>query len=358
LVEKPVITSPEQFSFNRCSLSLIKTFSMSQRKTDHINMAEKSAPANNFSDQRFNYEPLLKPHPQKFDPVSFLGKNMQFPLWISSMTGGSPEAGRINHLLAEACAEFGLGMGLGSCRTLLNSRTHFDDFNLRPIIGKDLPFYANLGIAQLEQMIEKQSIDKVHELIELLDADGLFIHVNPTQEWLQPEGDLFKHPALETIAAVIDAVNGQYKVIVKEVGQGMGPESLEKLLQLKIDGIEFGAYGGTNFASIEIMRNQKGPAQYLTPLADIGHNANEMVEMINEIAMNHSVHCQQLIVSGGVRNFLDGYYLTKKSSLPAVYGMAGTMLKHAMKSKEDLFQFIEAEKQGFQYAAAFLSIKS
>ncbi|MBN2806920.1 MAG: type 2 isopentenyl-diphosphate Delta-isomerase [Prolixibacteraceae bacterium] len=330
---------------------------MSQRKTDHINMAAQSEPGNNNSDQRFHYEPLLKPHPRETAPVSFLGKIMQFPLWISSMTGGSPEAGRINHMLAEACAEFGLGMGLGSCRTLLSSRTHLDDFNLRPIIGKDLPFYANLGIAQLEQLLEKQSVDQVHELIHLLDADGLFIHVNPTQEWLQPEGDLLKRPALETIEAVVKAVNGQYKVIVKEVGQGMGPESLEKLLQLKIDGIEFGAYGGTNFASIEIMRNQKGSAQYLTPLANIGHNANEMVEIINEIAMNHSVHCQQLIVSGGVRNFLDGYYLTSKSSLPAVYGMAGTMLKHAMVSKEDLRQFIEAEKQGYQFATSFLRIK-
>lgn len=331
---------------------------MSQRKIDHIQMAANSVPATSFPDERFNYEPLLSAHPNRNNQGSFLGKKMQFPLWISSMTGGSSEANSINHLLAEACAEFGLGMGLGSCRTLLKSDQYFDDFNLRPILGNDLPFYANLGIAQLEQLLSKGESDRVHELVHSLQADGLFIHVNPTQEWLQPEGDLFQRPAIETISALIEKVDGKYKLLVKEVGQGMGPESLEQLLKLNIDGIEFGAFGGTNFANIEIMRNEGGHAKYMTPLAGIGHNANQMVEMINEINMDHPVHCQQIIVSGGVQNFLDGYYYTQKAALPAVYGMAGKVLKHAMTSKEDLFDFIKAEQEGFKYAAAFLRIKA
>lgn len=331
---------------------------MSQRKTDHINMAAQSNPANIHSDERFYYEPLLGTHPKGNTPVSFLGKKMQFPLWISSMTGGTVEANRINHILAEGCAEFGLGMGLGSCRTLLKSDEYFDDFNLRPILGDERPFYANLGIAQLEQMLEKGEENRIHELVGKLKADGLFIHVNPTQEWLQPEGDLFHRSPIETIAELIEKVNGQYKLLIKEVGQGIGPASLEELLKLNIDGIEFGAYGGTNFATIELLRNRDGHAKYLSPLASIGHNANQMVEMVNEINMDHPVHCRQLVVSGGIKNFLDGYYLTEKAALPAVYGMAGEALRHAMTSKEDLFDFLKAEQDGYNYATAFLRIKA
>lgn len=331
---------------------------MSQRKTDHIKMAALSAPATSNADERFFYEPILNPHPGEIEAFDFLGKKMKFPLWISSMTGGTKEANAINRLLAEATAEFGLGMGLGSCRTLLKSDTFFDDFNLRPVIGQEQPFYANLGIAQLEQMVENKETGRIHDLVDKLQADGLFIHVNPTQEWLQPEGDRFKKPAIETIAEIVGEVNGKYKIIVKEVGQGMGPQSLEALLKLKIDGIEFGAFGGTNFASIEIMRNNGKVANFMYPLATIGHNADEMVEMINEITIDHPVHCKQVIVSGGIRNFLDGYYHTEKCALPAVYGMAGVILQHAMTSKQDLYDFIEAEKQGFQFARAFLKIRS
>lgn len=330
---------------------------MTQRKTDHIKMAAFSAPATAEGDQRFYYEPLLNAHPVEDSAVDFLGKTMKQSLWISSMTGGSDKANAINHFLAEAAAEFQLGMGLGSCRTLLKSNEFFDDFNLRPILGKDLPFYANLGIAQLEELITLKEVDRVHKLVYDLQADGLFIHVNPTQEWLQPEGNRFKRPALETIAKFIELVNGQYKLVVKEVGQGMGPESLEKLLNLNIDALEFGAFGGTNFANIEIMRNQQGHSAFMYPMATFGHSANEMVEMINEIVMDHSVHCKQLIVSGGIKNFLDGYYFTQKSSLPAIYGIAGIMLQHAISSKQDLIDFLTAEREGYKYAKAFLKIR-
>lgn len=330
---------------------------MSQRKTDHIKMAALSAPTTSNSDDRFDYEPLLAAHPFNLAPTNFLGKEMKFPLWISSMTGGSEEANRINHLLAEACAEFGLGMGLGSCRALLKSNEYFDDFNLRPIIGNDAPFYANLGIAQLEELIVTKETDKIHELIFQLQADGLFIHVNPTQEWLQPEGDRFKRSSLETIQELVEIIGGKYKLIVKEVGQGMGPKSIEELLKLKIDGIEFGAFGGTNFASIEIMRNNGRLANFMYPLATIGHNADEMVQFINSLTDHYTGQCQQIIVSGGIRNFLDGYYYTQKCNLPSVYGMAGIILQHAMTSKKDLFDFIEAEKHGYTYASSFLKVR-
>jgi isopentenyl-diphosphate delta-isomerase len=329
---------------------------MTKRKDDHINLAATSALATIRADNRFNYEPLLKVQPAKLPPVHFLGKEMKHPLWISSMTGGSAKANRISHVLAEAASEFGLGMGLGSCRTLLNSDQYFDDFNLRPILGNKLPFYANLGIAQVEQLLINKEFSRIAELLDKLDADGLFVHVNPVQEFLQPEGDVLRRPAHETIAQLVDETAGAFKIIVKEVGQGIGPQSLAKLLQIGVDGIEFGAFGGTNFASIEITRNQNGYAAHLFPLSTFGHNAEEMVSLLNGL---YDVHQKpvQLIISGGIKNFLDGYYLVQKSKMPAVYGMAGTVLRHAMGSKNDLFDFIKAEVEGYNFASAYLALK-
>ncbi len=329
---------------------------MSKRKDDHINLAATSVPANIGADNRFNYEPLIKAQPSKLQPVRFLGKEMAHPLWISSMTGGSAKANRINHVLAEAASEFGLGMGLGSCRTLLESGQYFDDFNLRPILGNKLPFYANLGIAQIEQLLSDKKFDRIASLLDKLDADGIFVHVNPVQEFLQPEGDTFSRPAHETIAQLIDETAGAFKIMVKEVGQGMGPESLDKLLQIGIDGIEFGAFGGTNFASIELTRNQNGYARHLLPLSTFGHNAEEMVSLLNGLYDDYQKPVQ-LIVSGGVKNFLDGYYLVQKSKMPAVYGMAGAVLRHAMESKNNLFDFIKAEVEGYNFASAYLTLK-
>ncbi|MBN1926452.1 MAG: type 2 isopentenyl-diphosphate Delta-isomerase [Prolixibacteraceae bacterium] len=330
---------------------------MSNRKTDHIALAALSAPATANADSRFYYEPLLSGHPSSEKVTHFLGKEMKHPLWISSMTGGYDGAYEINTKLAEACAEFQLGMGLGSCRSLLESEEYFNDFNLRPILGPGRPFFANIGIAQLEKIIQHNELARIHDLVGRLQCDGLIIHVNPVQEWLQPEGDRFVKPPVEVIAEFIDMLKKQYLIIVKEVGQGMGPESIRQLLKLKIDAIEFGAFGGTNFANIEIMRNPDHLSQFLFPMATFGHNTDEMLSWVNDEVFDHSAHCKNLIISGGIRNYLDGYYYIQKSTLPALYGMANVLLQHAMASKDDLFSFIKAEIEGYKFASRFLSVR-
>src|ERR1051325_3494522 len=113
----------------------------SSRKKDHIGLAFKSQEGIE-NDSRFYYEPLLSAHPAALKPVMFLSKTMKAPLWISSMTGGTELAYTINHNLARACRDFGLGMGLGSCRILLEGDTYFKDFNLRHELGNDRPLFA------------------------------------------------------------------------------------------------------------------------------------------------------------------------------------------------------------------------
>ena len=85
----------------------------SDRKKDHIDLAFKSSVG--IQDSRFYYEPLFDGHPSgDLSEISFVGKKMRAPIWISSMTGGTKEAATINKNLAIACGQFGLGMGVGS----------------------------------------------------------------------------------------------------------------------------------------------------------------------------------------------------------------------------------------------------
>ena len=198
----------------------------SDRKKDHIDLAFRSRTITEQRDSRFSYEPMLTTHPRKDVSLDkyFLGKAVRFPIWVSSMTGGTGIARDINRNLARACKDFGLGMGLGSCRKLLSSDDYLEDFAVRPYIG-DQPLYANLGIAQLNELIAQKRLDDIRVMLDKIQADGLIIHVNPIQEWLQPEGDPIKGLApIEAIEQLLEHVS--YKIIVKEVGQGMGPLSI------------------------------------------------------------------------------------------------------------------------------------
>lgn len=330
--------------------------SLEKRKKEHIELAFSSQTAIPDLDKRFHYEPLLQPHPvDGLKPVRFLGKSLKAPLWVSSMTGGTRLAGTINRNLARACREFGLGMGLGSCRILMDSDEYLSDFDVRDIIGDDLPLWANLGIAQVEELVNSHRVGRASELVDRLRADGLIVHVNPMQEWMQPEGDLLGRPPIETLHMLLDEF--QDPVIVKEVGQGMGPESLKEILNMPLKAIEFGAFGGTNFARVELMRDERPNRSLLEPLSRVGEDAFSMLESVNNLAAEMKVKCRELIISGGIRSFLDGYYLVRKSKLNAVYGMASTFLRYAREDYSQLKGYVETQIRGLEMAYAYLTIK-
>ena len=328
---------------------------MEERKKDHISLALQAQLPTSHNDSRFYYEPMLAAHPVGMSsPTQLLGKELAIPFWVSSMTGGTSAARTINQNLARVCGEFGMGMGLGSCRILLDSPKHYNDFDVRDLLGSHLPFYANIGICQLEDLLDGNEVDRLTEIVKRLRTDGLIVHVNPLQEWFQAEGDRIKHPPIETITQLLEVVD--YPIIVKEVGQGMGYQSLSALLKLPIAAVELAAFGGTNFSKMEMLRANTPEAEAFSGLAAVGHSAIEMVEMVNDIVLNEPIRCNQLIISGGVENFLDGYYLLSKSSLPAVVGMASAFLKYAQ-DYELLKRFVVAQVKGFRMAQSFLRVK-
>lgn len=341
---------------------------LAKRKIDHIELASNSQIDSKFVDKRFNYEPLFSAHPKAFfnESITFLGKRLAAPIWISSMTGGSCEALKINQNLARVANKYGLGMGLGSCRPLLkNGKNYFKDFDLRQIIGEDLPFFANLGIAQIASLISQHRISAILDLVEKLQVDGLIIHINPLQEWFQERGDRFDFSPFEVLQQFIEGIGEirKCKIIVKEVGQGFGPKSLKSLMLLPISAIEFGALGGTNFTKLEILRNGINEAPYTSmPFSYVGHTAEEMVEMIKQIfASSKNVKCKEFIISGGIKTSLDAYYLMKKlneiDEVTAIIGRAYLFLKYARISLERLDRFVENEIKALALAKSFLELR-
>ncbi|MCX8210727.1 MAG: isopentenyl-diphosphate delta-isomerase [Lewinella sp.] len=342
------------------------------RKEDHIELAFRSQVDTMALDERFYYEPLLAAHPPagSLPEVAFGNKRMKAPLWVSSMTGGTEKAYIINQNLARACNEFGLGMGLGSCRPLLSGTERLKDFDIRPLTGDKVPLYANLGIAQIQELFAAGREQEIRQMCDLLRVDGLIVHVNPLQEAMQPEGDVFTEAPLATIKATLAALPG-LPIIVKEVGQGMGPQSLAQLLRLPLLAIDTAANGGTNFSKLELLRSDDARQEAYESIVNIGHGANEMVGWVNELlAKEHAqameqtregtdlartrVQCKHLIISGGLRTFLDGYYLTEKSNLPAIYGQASAFLKYARSDYATLQRYVTEQVRGLELAKAYL----
>lgn len=325
------------------------------RKKDHIALAFESQTPN--ADERFDYEPLFSgniPDTQQLN-CHFAGHDFGAPIWVSSMTGGTEKARHINQNLAQMCQEFGLGMGLGSCRSLLYDDQNFEDFNVRPLMP-DRPLYANLGIAQLETLMKAGEENRIEDLVGKLQANGLIIHINPLQEWFQPEGDRYTDPPIKTIETLLTKC--KLNVIVKEVGHGFGPASIAALMQLPLVAIEFAAFGGTNFSKLEMMRDSSGKAVMKAPMALVGHTASEMVQFVNNEMSKGNVKCNQVIISGGISSFLEGMHLVDSCTATAIYGQASAFLKQALGDYENLRQYTRMQIEGMAMVRQFLKHKN
>ncbi|HYP47350.1 MAG TPA: type 2 isopentenyl-diphosphate Delta-isomerase, partial [Thermoleophilaceae bacterium] len=181
--------------------------------------------------------------------TELLGRRLAAPIVVSAMTGGTSEAAAMNDRLAGAAAEHGIAMALGSGRVLLEDPGLLATFGhgSRPPL-----LLANLGASQLTP-------ERAERVVELLEADGLSIHLNPLQEAVQPEGTPAFGGVLELIAQTVTRL-APLPVVVKEVGFGLDPEDVRMLHGTGVAALDVAGAGGTNWALIEGRRDPRSQA--------------------------------------------------------------------------------------------------
>jgi len=333
-----------------------------ERKKDHLDLATTSQIGAHQQDQRFYYNPLTAYHPSLQNWNKFFPNHKNFPFWISSMTGGTDKALTINTKLQELAKKFGLGMGLGSLRPLweqfletgndvknhpLWSQFFFSKQKNRPLL------LGNIGIGQLEEIEKKKQFQAFLDFLCLLQLDGLFVHLNPLQEWAQgPEGNKLSRPIEETLLKVFESFSrfehtysGKFLsqgIFLKEVGQGICEEGIRSMALWAnryscFKGMEMAALGGTNFTQLELARRQNQQQQQEgreifhsgaiihSGLPFIGHSKKEMLQALANTLFPPSF---TFIISGGISGPLEAYYYLESSHFlqerehPIFLGMA------------------------------------
>ncbi|MEK7682907.1 MAG: type 2 isopentenyl-diphosphate Delta-isomerase [Chloroflexota bacterium] len=305
-----------------------------QRKADHIrvNLEEDvgSGLSTGLEHLRFEHNALPELDLHAVDTrLSFLGRQLRAPLLISSMTGGTAEAGRINRNLAEAAQETGVGMGLGSQRAAIEDPALAETFNIRAF-APDVLLFANLGAVQLNYGYGPAEAQRAADMVR---ADALVLHLNPLQEALQPEGDVNFNGLLLKIEKICRGLT--VPVVVKEVGWGISPSVARRLVGAGVAAIDVAGAGGTSWSQVEMHRAQD-PKQAAIAAAFVDWGIPTAQALVD---LRQAMPEVPLIASGGLRGGID---LAKALALGAKIGaMAGPFLRAAVESTEDVIALIE-----------------
>lgn len=304
-----------------------KVTQTSSRKADHIriNLEEdvRSGLTTGLERLRFIHQALPDLNLEEIDTsIAIFGKTLQAPLLISSMTGGTAQAQRINLTLAEAAQETGIAMGLGSQRAAIEDPGVESTFKVRRV-APDILLFANLGAVQLNY---GYGIDECRRAVDMIAADALILHFNSLQEAVQPEGDTRFASLLPKIEAICQAL--PVPVIAKEVGWGFSQEAARQLARAGVAAIDVAGAGGTSWTQVEMHRaKDEWQARLAAAFLDWGIPTVEAIRNVRRAAPELI-----LIASGGLR---DGIDVAKCIALGAsLGGMANPFLKAATQSVE------------------------
>jgi isopentenyl-diphosphate delta-isomerase len=229
-----------------------------KRKAEHIKIclddrAQTRDATSGFEDIHFVHKALPEISKEQIDTsVNVFGHKFNAPLIVSAMTGGTPEAEKINANIAQAVEQLGLGMGVGSQRAAIENAELAETFKVARKKAPTAFLIANIGGVQL---VHGYGVKEIKKAVEMIEADAVAIHLNALQEAVQPEGQTNFEGILAKIAQV--AAELDVPVIVKETGCGIASEEAHKLEVAGVGGIDVGGLGGTSFAAVEYFRTEQ-----------------------------------------------------------------------------------------------------
>ncbi|MFH1185073.1 MAG: type 2 isopentenyl-diphosphate Delta-isomerase [Chloroflexota bacterium] len=304
-----------------------KVAPVQRRKAEHlrINLEQDvdSALRTGLERLRFHHQALPELALEAVDTrLELFGRQLQAPLLISSMTGGTQQAARINGRLAKAAAATGVAIGVGSQRAAIEKPELARSFQIRRH-APDALLFANLGAVQLNYGYD---LDECRRAVEMIQADALILHLNPLQEALQPGGNTDFSNLASKIRGVCQGVG--VPVVVKEVGWGISERAARLLADCGVAAIDVAGAGGTSWSQVEMHR---APDEFMRQLAAAfvawGIPTAESINTVKAAAPG-----VRIFASGGLR---DGIDVAKCIALGATLGgMAGPFLKAAADSTE------------------------
>lgn len=282
----------------------------SQRKDDHVDLAEKQyQPANSSDFQKLRFVHHSLPEIATSDvslEAELLEHEMAVPFYINGMTGGSEKTKEINRSLARVAKLCGLAMASGSVSAAIKHPELAHTFSVIREENPDGFVMANLGA--------HHTLENAKRAVDILQANGLQIHINAPQEMVMPEGDRDFSMWLRQIEEIV--AHAGVPVLVKEVGFGMSRETVARLSEVGVEHIDVSGRGGTNFAAIE---NARRTTFSYDDLENWGQST--VLSLLDNYELRGQVH---LLASGGIKTPFD---IVKALSLGAeAVGLSGQFL--------------------------------
>lgn len=246
-------------------------------------------------------------------------------LFVSSMTAGHAGSGNLNLTMARVCEKRNWAMGVGSQRRQLTDTNADLEWSKIRKACPDVVFFGNIGLAQLI----RTDVEDIRRLADSLEARAMFVHTNPLQECMQPEGTPQFAGGYRALEKLVKSLG--VPVIVKETGCGFSTATLSRLNGIGLAAVDVSGIGGTHWGRIEGGRSQTGSLlqSVAETFRDWGISTVESLENAVKLRPDYEVWA-----SGGVRTGLDAAKLIAMGA--KMVGFAKPIIEAALHGVDEL----------------------
>lgn len=274
----------------------------SKRKTDHLDLTISG-------DVGFHRTTLLEQVELVHDALPELatsdidlsgrlfGRIVKSPVVIASMTGGTERAESINRALAEVAEERGHAIGLGSQRPMVQGgvidQVIAKSYSVRDV-ARSVPILGNIGLVQAGRL----STALLEELVGVVDADALCVHLNVAQEMIQPGGDRDFKGGLDTLRRLTAELS--VPIIAKETGSGISRSVAQRLASVGVRHVDVSGAGGTSWVAVEAQRADGDAVRQGREFRNWGIPTAASVLQVHATRTMHTI-----LATGGIQTGLD-----------------------------------------------------
>jgi len=236
---------------------------------------------------------------------SFHGKELKYPIFVGSLTGGEAGLTKINETLGLFAKKFNIAQGIGDQIHCIGETVKDSIIKSYSIMREKNPDGVILANLSAKFLVQSESyIEDVKRVVNIIKANGIEIYLSPLRDVLWDKNDIGLEGFIPKLKKLIEKID--IPVTIKSISTGLSNDDIRQLWDIGVSGFNIGGVGGTSFARVDTLnRLTLSQKQSVSPIKrPLDFFGTPTVWSLLDIALRPENNDIPLIVGGGIRNGL------------------------------------------------------
>ncbi|MHA1475788.1 MAG: hypothetical protein ACTSQ5_11460, partial [Promethearchaeota archaeon] len=170
---------------------------------------------------------------------SFHGKELKYPIFVGSLTGGEAGLTKINETLGLFAKKFNIAQGIGDQIHCIGETVKDSIIKSYSIMREKNPDGVILANLSAKFLVQSESyIEDVKRVVNIIKANGIEIYLSPLRDVLWDKNDIGLEGFIPKLKKLIEKID--IPVTIKSISTGLSNDDIRQLWDIGVSGFNIG----------------------------------------------------------------------------------------------------------------------